>query len=836
MIRIICSKCKNAYLKKEDGKLICPSCEEVFSESEENFLLGVQYYNEGDFSQANDCLMKYIVKNGAEPEAIFYKALCDGYSFDEDTLSLKDVYTKLLESLSDISDDLFISYLALANDEAEKLEKLITDNHIRQFETADAEKIKKEVTTIINFQNEAKDFRNKLTELADAYNERSVSKISVKFSSCCLVQPEIASEVGSLKFDRVKESIASHTVFTGILSTDIKNLEIYYRCIVMFFEKDRQKYDFLMESAEKFTELASLLEEGRYASIKGVPTIANKLKSAAYDFFQESLKDHDDEFEQQTETVVVIAPETIEIPTEESSEVPEKATPDSVVSEEETTEYEDVYSSSDAEDTKEPEETTDIPEEEPETDQPAEEIPEVDEESVTEVVTSEEENENLPAETEIAKTEPEESDAVAENETEPEKEDTVIAVEADTTETEEIIVLEDEPVQEDTEETVIEIPEDSDDKSDSPVETLEEIAQSGEVEEPQTEEKTNYEKIEATEESTLVVKRKKSYGPFVAAILVIVAIIGLIAIKVVPEKLNASNYEKASALASQKKYAQAADVFAELGDYSDAEEKELECRYNNACILESNKKYAEAKVIFAALGDYKDSAAKKDSCTYNDALSVLDKGKYDDAAEIFKTLGDYADSKNMIKECSYKKAISLIDKKDYEGAIELLTTLGKYSDTKTKILEAKYGYVTSNLDAKNETTLSYLKDLVRAKYKDSADLRNKLLGTSEELVGGVTSCVNYSASNTKKNLKEVDRSKVIYFHVVVTQEELYNKTLTIDYVTSMGYHESKDIVLTESDNTYTFAYPSTPSANYSVTFKLLSNNGETLTSQEVTIK
>ena len=44
-------------------------------------------------------------------------------------------------------------------------------------------------------------------------------------------------------------------------SNDIKNLEIYYRCIVMFFERNRQKYDFLLASAEKFTELAKLLAE-----------------------------------------------------------------------------------------------------------------------------------------------------------------------------------------------------------------------------------------------------------------------------------------------------------------------------------------------------------------------------------------------------------------------------------------------------------------------------------------------------------------------------------------------------------------------------------------------
>ena len=94
MIRIICPECKNAYLQKADADFACPGCNAQFPESEENFLAGAQYYHEGDFAAAGDCLMKYIVKNGAEPRAIFYKALCDAQNFDEDTSSLKDLYVK----------------------------------------------------------------------------------------------------------------------------------------------------------------------------------------------------------------------------------------------------------------------------------------------------------------------------------------------------------------------------------------------------------------------------------------------------------------------------------------------------------------------------------------------------------------------------------------------------------------------------------------------------------------------------------------------------------------------------------------------------------------------
>lgn len=822
MIRIICGKCKNAYLQKEGTELSCPNCKAVYPEAEENFLLGAQYYNESKLSEANDCLMKYIVKNGAEPRAIFYKALCDGFDYDEDTTSLADVYSKLIQSLSELPDDLFIQYLAKANDETEKLEKLIAEMHIRLFEDADAEKIKKEVTSIIKLKDEAVAFRSELTKLAEAYNERATDKISVSFSKCALVKPEIAAEVGELRFNKIVENIASHTVFTGILSTDIKNLEIYYRCIVMFFETNRQKYDFLLSTAGKFEQLDKLLAEGSYTAIKGVGTIANKIKNAAYDFFQDSLKDHDDEFEQQTETVVVIATEIVEeeIPAqdEEAEETEES---------EDITEFEDVYSSSDVEEKSGDEETTEpeAVEDEAPSEEATEEviedtIVEIDEiltNEATEEATDDTENEEAIVETDEAPVEAEESTEETE---EPVDDAEIIEISTENIGTAQ---AEETPAEESNEE--------------SSVNVLEAIAQNGTIADD-TEEAEELPAPDAEEApaSEKKIKHKKNYAPFVAVLLVILAVIGLIALKVVPAKLNEKNYAQAQALEAEKNYGEAASVYAELGDYEDSVEKAKLCKYNNALVLEKAGKFAEAKTVFEALGDYKDSAAKVTSCTYNEALAVLDSGKYDDAAKIFEALGDYLDSKTKIAECTYKKALDYTTAKDYEGAIELLKTIPDYAGSEDALLNAKYGYVNANLDAENETTLIYLKDLAKAKYKDSIDIKNKLLGTTEDLSKGVTLCINYDANDKSTNLTEVEHTKRFYFHVTVNDETLYNKKLTIDYITSVGYHDTKDIVLTADDNTYALDYPSTANANYSIDFKLLGNDNSTIATQSVTVK
>ncbi len=823
MTRLICKKCKNAYLQKTADKLICPSCNEEFSLEEENLLTGAQYYSEGDYSSANDFLMKYIVKNGAEPRAIIYKALCDGYDFDEDTVSLKATYEKIIEALGDIDKALFPQYLSIANDETEKLEKALADKHILLFADADAEKIKKEVTAIIGIQNDAKDFRSALTALADKFNEENAEiQLSLKLSKSFLVEPEIATEVGQKKYDKILENIASHTVFTGILSTEIKNLEIYYRCIVMFFERNRQKYDFLMASAEKFSELSKVLEQGRYNTIKGTSTIGDKLKSAAYDFFQESLKDHDGEFETQEETVVII---DIKPEIEEVEETPEMEdissnTLDSDV--EETPVSDDAQIP--AEETEEPQDATQVIE------IPSEKDEEEPQENAAEEVVSEEVTEADEEGEETETTQEEKSEEVEETEETEEVTQETIAVE----------LPEEEPETGTNEET--ENKTDAEEKeglsadATQVVEAVKEEVPLQSKFQKISDEEPKEESKHAKKEKAPKTPRKKSYAPIVTGVVLVLGVLAIIGFAVIPDKINESNYAKAKELSAAENYAEAAKIFEELGDYEDAEEQALQCKYDYAASLEEKKEYDIAQEVYKSLGDFKDSKAKVESCYYNTALQEFDEGEYDNALAIFVSIPDYADSKTRINECNYQKALLLLEAEDYAGAIDLFTSLEDYSDSKTKINEAKYAYVKANLDKENTTTAAYLTDLVKAKYKDSVDVRNKLLGIAEEAKSGISHSITYSDKSAKDNLKEAENTKPIYFHVTVNEKKHYDKKLTVQYKTSMGYTEKRSIVLTQDKKSYILMYPSTPSENYTVEFTLLGSDNATLATQKITIK
>ena len=824
MIRIICTECKNAYLQNKDGNLVCPSCGATYDKEKENLLLGVQYYNEENYTEADNCFMKHIVKNSLEPLSIFYKSLCDARIFDEDTLSLQDTYKKIINAFDDVSDEDFPKFIALANDETEKIEKLLCESHIRLFADADAEKIKKQVEIILNIQNEAKTFRTALAALVADFNQRSPRKISAKFSDCFFVEGSVAAEVGDIKYHKICDNVASHTVFTGILTNDIKNLEIYYLCIVMFFQKSYDKYKFLLEQSEKFTKLAEMLELGQYNTIKGTGAVADKLKSISYEFLQESYKEHfDEQIDMQTETVVIIEPEIIEEPEvveETAQEIIEDVIEDSV---EEVTEAEEATEAVELEADSEEEVATEEESIAEEAEAPAEESAEIEvSEEVTEEIVAPEED--------IIEIEFEETSEEIETE--------VVDI-SSTAEIEDISV-------EETAEETVEEPAEEFVEEDSIVEISVEASETEEIteEEKSVEEIVleNVEKIEANEEvingddqkdAVVNPKKKKGHKGLILFVLIIV-LAGIFAgYKYIPGLIKDYKYDKAVALADSGKYSEAITAFNELGEYSDSQEKALECEYNHALKLEEDGKFAEAKLIFQNLGSYGDASTRVQACAYSEAKDALENKNFKVASKLFMELGDYGDSKEMVKECSYQNALSLIENKEYKSAIEILTAIRKYSDAKDKILEAKYMFVTDNFNKKNKTTVKYLNELTAENYRNSAELRKELLGSSEVMSDDIKAVVNYSATDVETSLTQLDNTKPIYFHAVVGDKSLYGKTLTLKYTTAFGYTQRKTVVLSESDNVAVMSYPATQYKNYTVEFELLDSNGQKIAGQKI---
>lgn len=828
MEKILCEKCKNAYLQKNEDGYFCSSCGMFHPKAEENLLLGIHCYKEGRLEESSDYLMKAIVSDGSNHKALLYKALGDGFKFDEDSTSLKDIYEKIIFAIELVPDSDFPVILEIANDEMERLELELAKIHINAFEAADAEKIKSLVSLILKIQEEAINFRKTLADFADKYNERNNNSLVFNPSKCYLVSPEHANEIGAKKLDKIKSDVASHTVFTGILTTDIRNLEIYYRCIVMFFEKNRAKYDFLIANAENFIILDNILAEGNYTSVQGTKNTAEKLKITAYTFLEESLKGEDEETAHVKSVVIINEEPEQEFPVEEIPVEEVDVTDDITTTEEVEFELVD-----------------DVVEE---NDTVIEEITDLGEITETEKTLS---FEDTPAEQHSV------SEPVLEADTVVELPNTDVSlgnifgettndntsIETDTVDNVDEEVTTEEVSSEDLEAAKTaktqEYPELTKEEQDDIIrhERFKEIKTiNTETEEFQklASKFDRARKNDPDRETTLVPKKNNKPKIFIAIAVIVVVIIAINAVRFLPGYIVETKYNSAVELQENKNYSEAIIKYEELGDYEDTQERIKECKYQNALLLIEAEDFSGAKGLLNELKGYNtDIETKLQICDYSIAKKYLEKGTYDKAEELFKSLGDYGDSKEMITECSYRKALSLIEGQKYNEAIEILSKMKKYADASEKINEAKYLYVSANLTAENETTVKYLKELAKVNYRNSVDLKTELLGTSGD--SALKFFVNEASTDATSSVDRVSHLRSAYFHVVALDKTYYGEKLTIKYTTQYNYSASETVTFSENNTSTVFVYPPTTTSGYTVTFSVHTADGTTIGSQKITI-
>lgn len=891
MTQILCNKCKNAVLSESDEGFVCPSCNAHFSKDEENLLLGIQFYNNGDLDLCEDALMKALVKNSRSGEALVYKALCDAARFDEDARSFGDTYEKLLSAVSSADDSAVPELISVCDGEMKKYELRLTALHVKAFKDADAEGTKKEVEFILRLRDEALSFRAELTHIAEDFNLRNTSRLTLNLSKCFYVSYELANETGDEKLSKIKEDIASHTVFTGILSNDIKNLEIYYRCIVMFFEKSKAKYDFLMENAKKLAYLNGTLESGKYVNVASPAAAAEKLKAAAYGFFEESLKEYDDE-NADAPAVVLTLPEPEVIPeTAEAAETSEESNAEEAAADE-SAEEENGEEVSDgeapkAEETGAPEAETAESTEEAFGESAAEPADETAEEPCAEEA---EEHSEEPAEEETG-AEPEE-----EKYEEAVKEETAEEAEKAAESTAEEAPNADESDEADgtavnTEETpspaeaienaakkmMDEISEESagiiDEIKSEPVdissnslaerikkrgntppmpenvgesaaedaiveiteqETVEVTEITEEIKEEPNESPAEPTAEESAEEykTTLKPKKKKKHIGLIVFIVAILAVLAFLGYKYVPGMISESKYKAAATLLEDKKFSDAEQAFLALGEYKDSHDKALECKYMRADALQQEDDYSAAAEIFASLGEYKDAVTRVLSCKYETAVKTLNDGNFDDAARLFEEIKDYGNSADMTKECSYKKALSLTENKKYTDAVDILSSLKDYSDAPEKLNEAKYLYVTEHLSKDDKTTVSYINELAKAKYRNSQDLKTKLLGAED--ANTLKLAVNTSEDDLSTALTTASHTEQLYFHII-GGSDYYGKNITLSFTTQYGFTQTSTVVLSKDESDSFMTYPSSSTKNYTVVFSATAEDGTVLGTVNFTV-
>lgn len=213
-------------------------------------------------------------------------------------------------------------------------------------------------------------------------------------------------------------------------------------------------------------------------------------------------------------------------------------------------------------------------------------------------------------------------------------------------------------------------------------EAIQKLAREGlngyrDVEELRKQAEQRYEECRNAEEKERKAKERKNKRLTVAFVLVVLiaCVVGwFVVTRVIPN----NKYQRAVTLRENGQYGEAAAVFTELGDYSDANEQIAPTKYMQAEELRENGQYEEAIALFTELGNYYDAAAQVTETKYQKATNLNAFGKYDEAYAIYVTLTGYKDVDKLLAEDDNMIAAA----RDAKFAVGNYVSFGTYPQTK----------------------------------------------------------------------------------------------------------------------------------------------------------
>lgn len=164
-------------------------------------------------------------------------------------------------------------------------------------------------------------------------------------------------------------------------------------------------------------------------------------------------------------------------------------------------------------------------------------------------------------------------------------------------------------------------------------------------------------------------------------------------------------YEQAEALLLEEHYEEAYEIFASLGDFSDAAQRISRSYYDRAKVCLQAKDYNEAKMLFALAGNYADAQRQIEIVdlvrlqeAYNQAVALLEENRYDAAYATLETLGDFGGADQMILKSKYNRAEEYLKAQDFDGAEALFAQLGSYGDSAQRVAQVQQARSQAALD------------------------------------------------------------------------------------------------------------------------------------------
>ena len=229
------------------------------------------------------------------------------------------------------------------------------------------------------------------------------------------------------------------------------------------------------------------------------------------------------------------------------------------------------------------------------------------------------------------------------------------------------------------------------------------------------------------------------------------------------DRADESKFMMAEKAFEAKDYETAYTCYSSLSEsYQGSGEKAKESQYMYACDCMDKKEYKAASDAFGSskLKGYKESATKFIEASYLYAKECYESKEYEEANVYFAKAAGYEDADTLWTDSKYNNALNLIKNKDYKKAVNILNNLENYKESKIKINEAKYAYVKAHKNDTDETTYSYLKDLIAADYMDSQSIYDDLYAWSAVIVINSSETDDVTSSVVSKDDK-------IYCHYTI---------------------------------------------------------------------
>lgn len=187
-------------------------------------------------------------------------------------------------------------------------------------------------------------------------------------------------------------------------------------------------------------------------------------------------------------------------------------------------------------------------------------------------------------------------------------------------------------------------------------------------------------------------------------------------------------YEPAKALMEQEDWDGAIAMFSTIPDYQDSREKTLECHYHKAKELEDAGDTDGACREYLLAGSWDDAAVKYNDLTYEQAEVLYAAGDIKAAQALYASIPDDDNAKKMDIQCRYRLAEDAASIVEYTTVLELLRDIpDDYENTKALRAEASYYKAqTAFRQEEWETVINLLKDLdresLKRKYRDIENL------------------------------------------------------------------------------------------------------------------